>query len=80
VRNLHTLKPGDRFVIPGLEKKGTLLTLTPSSARVRYDGVEKEETFTTRYGERVTFKKSTAEETNISLTTQVEKLKKRRKA
>lgn len=73
-RNLNTLKPGDRFLIPSLGKKGTLLSLGLGSARVRYDGHAKEETITTRWGEKVTFQKSRVEECNISLTTQVVRL------
>ena len=78
-RNLKSLKPGERFLIPTLGKRGTLLSLGLGSARVRYDGQPKETTLTTRWGERVTFAKSKVEEVNISLATQVVRLVRKHK-
>jgi hypothetical protein len=36
---LDTLAPGDRFEIPGIDKRGTLVHLGFGTAVVRYDGL-----------------------------------------
>jgi hypothetical protein len=74
LRLLRDLTPGDRFLIPGLGKKGTLAYCSPSSATVDYDSQPKTVTFTTKWGEKVTMTKASGERVSISLGTEVVKL------
>jgi len=75
-RPIHTLEPGQRFVLPALQKKGTLISLGPSSAYVAYD-VHRMTKFKTGDGKRVSFQK--AEKVNISLGTMVIRLVKKKR-
>ena len=76
-RPLHTLEPGQRFIIPTLQKKGTLISLSRVGAYVAYDS-RRATKFETVDGVRVRFSK--AEKVHISLGTMVIRLiKKKRK-
>lgn len=77
LRNLEELQVGDRFFIPGLERRGTVNTLSRGGVTVTYDkGTES--SFTTAEGQEVSFRKK--ERVMISRKTRVVKLMQRRRS